>query len=43
MLSISRSGRREQCMGRQQYSALLQKREQAWYEAEAESDRTGKP
>ena len=42
MLSISRSGRRDQCMGRQQYSALLQKREQAWDEAEAESDRTGK-
>ena len=41
MLSMSRSGRREQCMGRQQYSALLQKREQAWDEAEAESDRTG--
>ena len=43
MLSISRSGRREQCMGRQQYSALLQKREQAWDEAEAESDRIGNP
>ena len=30
-------------MGRQQYSALLQKREQAWDEAEAESDRIGNP
>ena len=43
MLSISRSGRRDQCMGRQKCSALLQKREQAWDEAEAESDRIGKP
>ena len=43
MLSISRSGRRDQCMGRQQFSALLQKREQAWDEAEAESDRIGNP
>ena len=30
-------------MGRQQYSALLQKRKQAWDEAEAESDRIGNP
>ena len=43
MLSIARSGRRDQCVGRQQYSALLQKRKQAWDEAEAESDRIGNP
>ena len=43
MLSISRSGRRDQCMRRQELSALLQKREQAWDEAEAESDRIGNP
>ena len=43
MLSMSRSGRRDQCMGRQEFSALLQKRERAWDEAEAESDRTGNP
>ena len=30
-------------MGRKEWSALLQKREQAWDEAEAESDRIGKP
>ena len=30
-------------MGRQQYAALLQEREQAWDEAEAESDRSGNP
>ena len=30
-------------MARQQYSALLQKREQAWDEAEAESDGIGNP
>ena len=43
MLSISRSGRRDQCMGRQEFPALLQKREQAWDEAEAESNRIGNP
>ena len=43
MLSISRSGRRDQCMSRQKFSALLQEREQAWDEAEAESDRFGNP
>ena len=41
MLSMSRSGRRDQCMGRHKFSAWLQQREQAWDEAEAESDRTG--
>ena len=43
MLSMSRSGRCYQCMGRKEWSALLQKREQAWDEAEAESDRIGHP
>ena len=43
MLSISRSGRRDQCMSWQRYSALLQERERAWDEAEAESDRLGNP
>ena len=43
MLSMSRSGRRDQCMGRQECSALLQKRKQAWDEAEEMSDRLGKP
>ena len=43
MLSISRSGRRDQCMRRRQFTALLQQREQAWDEAEAESDRIGNP
>ena len=43
MLSISRSGRRAQCMSRRQFTALLQQREQAWDEAEAESDRIGNP
>ena len=43
MLSISRSGRRDQRMGQQEFAALLQKREQAWDEAEAESDRIGNP
>ena len=43
MLSISRSGRRDQCMSPQQFSALLQERERAWDEAEAESDRIGNP
>ena len=40
MLSMSRSGRFYQVW---LWSALLQKREQAWDEAEAESDRTGNP
>ena len=43
MLSISRSGRHDHCMGRQEFAALLQKCEQAWDEAEAESDRIGNP
>ena len=43
MLSMSRSGRRDQCMSRRQFTALLQQREQAWDEAEAESDRIGNP
>ena len=30
-------------MGQKEYSALLQQREQAWGEAEAESDRIGNP
>ena len=41
MLSMSRFGR--QCMGRQECPALLQKRKQAWDEAEEKSDRIGKP
>ena len=40
MLSMSRSGRFYQVW---RWSALLQKREQAWDEAEAESDRIGNP
>ena len=43
MLSISRSGRSDQCMGRHKFFALVQNREQAWDEAEAESDRIGNP
>ena len=43
MLIIFRSGRRDQRMDWRQYSALLQEREQAWDEAEAESDRIGNP
>ena len=43
MLSISRFGRRDQCMGRQECSALLQKRKLAWGDAEEKSYRAGKP
>ena len=43
MLIIFRSGLCDQCMDWRQYSALLQEREQAWDEAEAESDRIGNP
>ena len=36
-------GRRHECMSRRRYNALLQEREEAWDDAEAESDKTGNP